>query len=141
MRLQELGSVKRLPTNVQDVRTASCGFCPYGTDLKVGDLVYAFDEKTPFGRRQRGRLVQVTAIKLVRSTGRVITLDLKIASADELQRIAEDSELSIAALANHRFGGETYDPGHPPVVVYFRPCDQGAGQSDPVVDFRSVGAF
>ena len=120
----EPDTASRLPTNVQDVSTAGCVFCPYGTDLRVGDQVYAFDERTALGRRQRERLVEVTAVKVFRSTGRVVTLDLKIASEDELKRIAEDSELPVAALVNHRFGGETYNAEHPPVVIYFKPCDE-----------------
>lgn len=115
---------KRLPTNVQDVSTASCVFCPYGTNLKVGELVYAFDEKTVLNRRQRERLVEVTAVKIFRSTGRVVTLDLKIANPEELQQIAQDSELPVSALINHRMGTETYDSGRPPMVIYFKPCDE-----------------
>ena len=114
---------KRLPTYVHDVDTAACVFCPYGADLKVGDRVYAFDEKTVLGRRQRERLVEVSAVKLFRSTGRVVTLDLKIATPGELAQIARDSELPLEALVNHRAGAATYDSAQPPVVVYFRACD------------------
>jgi hypothetical protein len=128
MHSQAQDTDKRLPTNVQDVSTACCVFCPYGTDLKVGEQVYAFDEKTVLNHRQQERLVQVTAIKIFRSNGRVVTLDLKIANPEELQQIAQDSELPVAALINHRMGAQTYDAGRPPVVIYFRPCDEdGAG--------------
>jgi hypothetical protein len=74
--------------------------------------------------RQRERLVEVTAIKIFRSNGRVVTLDLKIANPDELQQISRDSELPVAALINHRMGTETYNAERPPVVIYFKPCDE-----------------
>lgn len=112
----------RLPNNVQDVYTACCLFCPYGTDLEVGERVYAFDEQTVLGGRSREMLVEVTAIKVFRSNGRVVTLDLKIANPEELQRIAQDSEVPVTALINHRMGTETYDSKHPPVVIYFKPA-------------------
>ncbi len=123
----EQEEAKRLPAYVQDVETAVCVFCPYGCDMRVGERVFAYDEKTTFGRRQRERLVEVSAVKLFRSTGRVATLDLKIATPAELVQIAHDSELTVESLMNHRAGAETYDPKRPPVVVYFRPCGEDAG--------------
>ncbi|HLW74983.1 MAG TPA: hypothetical protein VKT74_07940 [Gammaproteobacteria bacterium] len=114
----------RLPNYVNDVSTATCVFCPYGADVKPGDRIVAFDEKTIFGRRQRERLVEVTAVKSFRSTGRIITLNLKIAKEEEIARIAEDSELSMEALFEHRIGAATYIEERPPVVVYFRPYDE-----------------
>ncbi len=113
-----------LPNYVHDIGTASCVFCPYGADVTEGDRLYIYDEKTVFGRQQRERLVEVTAVKAFRSTGRVITLDLNLVSMDEVAHIAEDSETSLAALLEHRPGNSTYDAKHPPVVVYFQPCDE-----------------
>lgn len=115
---------KRLPHYVQDVNTATCVFCPFGADAKVGDRLYAFDEKTSLARQQRERLVEVTAVKTFRSTGRVVTLDLKIATEKELEQISEDSEMPVQSLLNHRAGTPTYDINNPPVVVYFKPCDE-----------------
>jgi hypothetical protein len=112
----------RLPSYVGDVGTATCLFCPYGADVQVGDRLYAFDEKTSFGRRQRERLVEVTAVKVFRSTGRVATLDLKIATPEELTRISQDSEIPVEAILSHRANTDTYDALRPPVVVYFKPC-------------------
>jgi hypothetical protein len=121
----DLGSkVNRLPNYVQDVSTATCVFCPYGADVKVGDRIYAFDEKTSFGRRQRERLVKVTAVKPFRSTGRMITLDLKIAAPEELAQIVQDSEVTMESLLEHRSGSPTYDSSRTPVVVYFEPCKE-----------------
>jgi hypothetical protein len=114
----------RLPNYVHDVSTATCVFCPYGANVKAGDRIVAFDEKTAFGRRQRERLVEVIAVKSFRSTGRLITLDLKIAKEDEIAHIAEDSELPVEALFEHRIGAATYMEDRPPVVVYFRPCNE-----------------
>ena len=114
----------RLPHYVRDVSTADRVFCPYGADVKVGDQVYAYDEKTAHNRRQRDRLVEVTAVRVFRSNGRVVTLDLEKVSLTEVARIANDSELSIDVLLEHHAGAPSYDRKHPPVVVYFRPCDQ-----------------
>lgn len=124
MPIRDQDEIRRLPNNVQDVYTACCLFCPYGTDLEMGEQVYAFDEQTVLRGRQREVLVEVTAVKVFRSNGRVVTLDLKIASAEELQRIAQDSEVPVTALINHRLGTETYDPKNPPVVIYFKPAEE-----------------
>ncbi|MGE5624661.1 MAG: hypothetical protein ACM3ZT_03840 [Bacillota bacterium] len=121
----EQGKQQRLPSYVQDVTSASCVFCPYGADVKVGQRVYAYDEKTSLSRRQRERLVEVTAVKIFRSNGRLVTLDLEVAPQALVERIAEDSEMSVPSLVNHHAGSATYDTGHPPVVVFFRPCDEG----------------
>lgn len=114
---------RRLPNYVNDVNTASCVFCPYGADVKVGDQVYAYDEKTSLARRQRDLLVEVTAVKVFRSTGRVVTLDLKIATHEELTKIAGDSEMPVESLLDHHAGAATYDTNRSPVVVYFKRCD------------------
>ena len=114
----------RLPNHVRDVMTATCVFCPYGADVNPGDKVYAFDEKTMFGRQQRERLVQVVAVKSFRSTGRLVTLDLRIARESDLMRIAEDSEIPVETLYEHRSGNPTYIEGRQPVVVYFRLWDE-----------------
>ncbi|MGH7192556.1 MAG: hypothetical protein ACREJM_03370 [Candidatus Saccharimonadales bacterium] len=125
--LKENVEGKRLPIFVHDIYTANCVFCPYGTDgVEVGDRVYAYDEQTILGRRQRERLVEVTAIKAFRSTGRIVTLDIRIATALELKQIAENSEVPLQALIDQCAGAETFDPARPPVVVYFRPCDEDA---------------
>ena len=116
--------IPRLPNHVRDVMTATCVFCPYGADVSTGDQVHAFDEKTLFGRRQRDRLVQVVAVKSFRSTGRLVTLDLKIARESDLLRIAEDSEIPVETLYEHRSGNPTYIEGRQPVVVYFRLVDE-----------------
>lgn len=116
----------RLPNFVHDVGTAACVFCPYGADVKAGDRVLAFDERTVFGRRQRERLVEVTAVKRFRSTGRFITLEATIAREDEIARIAEDSEVSVGMLYDHRVGNPTFIEERSPVVVYFTPCDAAA---------------
>ena len=113
----------RLPNYVHDIDTATCVFCPYGADVKVGDRVMAFDERTSAGRLQRERLVEVSAVKRFRATGRFITLDATIAKEDEIARIAEDSEVSIQMLYDHQLGKATYIDGRSPVVVYFEPCD------------------
>jgi hypothetical protein len=121
--LDQVSTDRRLPNYVQDVYTAKCVFCPYGADVKVGDRLYAFDEKTSLARKQRERLVEVTAVKTFRSTGRLATLDLKIATPQELEQIAEDSEMPMESLLGHHAGAATYDASRPPVVVYFEPCD------------------
>lgn len=118
------GKADRLPHYVRDVSTASRLFCPYGAEVKVGDRVYVYDEKTVHDRRQRERRVQVTAVKLFRSTGRAVTLDLEKITQTELARIATDSELGMEALLAHHAGASTYDAKRPPVVVYFKPCDE-----------------
>lgn len=110
----------RLPSYVRNVNSAQCLFCPYGTDVKVGDRVIAWDEKTVFDRTPRERVVEITAIKAFRTNGRVITLDMVVASDEEVARIAEDSEISSRALLTHRSGTSTYDTQKTPVVVYFR---------------------
>jgi hypothetical protein len=109
---------------VKDVLTASCVFCPYGADVKPGDRAYAFDEKTNLGRQQRDRLVEVTAVKSFRSTGRLVTIDLIIARESELMAIAEDSEIPLQTLYDHRSGNATYIDERPGVVVYFKPCKE-----------------
>lgn len=117
-------TIQRLPNHVVDVMTATCVFCPYGADVKPGDRVYAFDERTAFGRRQRERLVEVTAVKSFRSTGRLVTVDLKIAKESDLLRIAVDSEVPLETLYEHHSGNPTYIDERPPVVVYFKPCNE-----------------
>lgn len=113
-----------LPNYVRDITTATCVFCPYGADVQAGDRLYVYDEKTVYGRQQRERLVEVKAVKLFRSTGRVITLDLNMISAEEAQRIAVDSEMTVESLLDHRAGNSTFDEKRPPVVVYFEPCSE-----------------
>jgi len=113
-----------LPSHVHDIGTADCLFCPYGAGVEAGDRLYMYDEKTVYGRQQRERLVEVKAVKQFRSTGRVITLDLNMISQEEAEHIAEDSETSVEAMLEHHPGHPTYDPKHPPEVVYFEPCDQ-----------------
>lgn len=113
----------RLPSYVRNVNSAQCLFCPYGADLKVGDRVVAWDEKTVFDREPRQRLVEITAVKAFRTNGRVVTLDFVVASDEEVARIAEDSEISPQALLIHRSGKSTYDTQNTPVVVYFRTYD------------------
>ena len=114
------GGPRRLSSYVRNVNSAQCLFCPYGTDVKVGDRVIAWDEKTVFDRTPRERVVEITAVKAFRTNGRVITLDMVVASDDEVARIAEDSEISPHALLTHRSGKSTYDTQNTPVVVYFR---------------------
>lgn len=113
----------RLPNFVHDVRAARCVFCPYGTKVKAGDRVLAWDDRTAFDHTPRERLVEVTDVKTFRSNGRVVTLDMGVTDDAELARIAEDSEVSVDALFNHRAGQPTYDAERPPVVVYFRGCE------------------
>jgi hypothetical protein len=112
-----------LPSYVHDIGTSTSLFCPYGAGVETGDRLYIYDEKTVFGRQQRERLVEVTAVKPFRSTGRVAMLDLVMISPDETARIAENSELSVDALLEHRPGNPTYDEKRLPVVVYFEPCN------------------
>lgn len=114
----------RLPSYVRNVNSAQCLFCPYGTDVKVGDRVIAWDEKTVFDRTPRERVVEITAVKAFRTNGRVVTLDFVVASDEEVARIAEDSEISPRALLTHRSGTSTYDTQNTPVVVYFRSYEQ-----------------
>lgn len=104
---------------VNNVDNAKCAFCPYGTEFAPGDRILIYDEKTVFGRQTRERLVEVKAVKLFRSTGRQITLDLMMISDAESEKIAEDSDLTVDILLNHRAGGGNFDPQRPPVVVYF----------------------
>ena len=129
-------TIPRLPNHVVNVMTATCVFCPYGADVQPGDRVYAFDERTAFGRQQRERLVQVTAVKPFRSTGRLITIDLKITREKELLRIAVDSEIPLETLYEHHSGNPTYIDERPPVVVYFEPCNEddtlGAQSRQPI---------
>ncbi len=113
-----------LPNYVRDIATATCVFCPYGAEAHPGDRLYIYDEKTVFGRQQRERLVEITSVKQFRSTGRVITLDLTMISAEEADRIAQDSETTVEAMLEHYPGHATYDPKNPPVVVYFEPCSE-----------------
>src|SRR5579872_3988661 len=97
-------SRRRLPSYVHNVSTAQCLFCPYGVDGKVGERVYAFDERTVLQHQTRERLVVITAIKIFRSDGARITLDGKPASAFELAQIMQDSKLTLTALLDHRNG-------------------------------------
>jgi hypothetical protein len=113
----------RLPSYVRNVNSATCLFCPYGADFKVGDRVIAWDEKTVFGREQRERLVEITAVKIFRTNGRVITLDFVVASEEEVARIAADSEIAPQVLLKHRIGKSTYDIKNPPMVLFFRPVE------------------
>lgn len=108
---------------VHDIDTAKCLFCPYGSNLKAGDRVEIHDEKTVFGRVQRHRMVEITAVKEFRTNGRVITLGSGMASPADVQQIANDSDVAVELLLTHRKGTATYDSGNPPVVVYFQPVD------------------
>lgn len=108
---------------VHDIDTAQCLFCPYGADLKSGDRVEIHDEKTVFGRVQRRRLVEITEVKVFRTNGRLITLGSDMATPEEVQRIANDSDVAVDQLLTHRMGKATYDTGKPPVVVYFQPIE------------------
>lgn len=110
----------RLPSYVHNVNSAQCLFCPYGTDVKVGERVIVWDEKTVFGREQRERVMEVTDVKVFRTNGRVVTLDFVVASDADVARIAKDSEIAAPMLLTHRHGKSTYDTRNPPVVVYFR---------------------
>lgn len=121
---KDSGVLDSLPNYVHDIGTATCVFCPYGADVSIGDRLYVYDEKTVFDRQQRERLVEITSVKLFRSTGRVITLDLNMISQEEAARIAEDSEMTLESLLDHRSGSSTFDEKRPPVVVYFTACSE-----------------
>lgn len=107
---------------VNDIDSARCAFCPYGTEFAPGDRILIYDEKTVFGRQTREREVEITSVKLFRSTGRQITLDLMMISDTESEKIAADSDLTVDILLNHRAGGGNFDAKRPPVVVYFVPA-------------------
>lgn len=107
---------------VSDIDSATCAFCPVGTEFAKGDRILIHDEKTVFSRQIREKPVQVTAVKLFRSTGRQITLDLLMISEAEAQKIADDSDLTVDILLAHRAGAHNFDPSRPPVVVYFTPA-------------------
>lgn len=124
----EYASLPRLPNFVHDIRSAQCVFCPYGAEIRVGQRAIAWDDRTVFDRMPRERPVEIIAVREFRSNGRVVTLNVTIASDAELARIAVDSETSVEALLNHRKGQPTYDAKRTPVVVYFRPCN-AAGDS------------
>ena len=109
---------------VHDIDTATCAFCPYGSDFSAGQRIVVYDEKTVFGRQTRERIVEVKAVKIFRSTGRQITLDLLMISDDECRKIAEDSDLTVEILLDHRAGAQNFDHKRPPVVVYFVPCEE-----------------
>ena len=104
---------------VCDIDTATCAFCPVGTEFVKGDRVLIQDEKTVFGRQTREKLVEITAVKVFRSTSRLITLDLMTISEAECQKIADDSDLTGEILLNHKMGAGNYDPNKPPVVIFF----------------------
>lgn len=104
---------------VHDIDTATCAFCPYGSEHRPGDRITIHDEKTAFARQPREKLVEVTAVKIFRSTGRRVTLDLVMASDGESKKIAEDSDVSMDVLLHHRAGTQNFDRKHPPVVIYF----------------------
>jgi len=108
---------------VHDIDTAVCAFCPYGSDFVAGQRILIYDEKTVFRRQTRERLVEVKGVKIFRSTGRQITLDLLMISDAECQKIAEDSDLTVEILLDHRAGAQNFDSKRPPVVVYFTPCE------------------
>ncbi|HEV7164689.1 MAG TPA: hypothetical protein VGO35_04770 [Gammaproteobacteria bacterium] len=108
---------------VSDIDSATCAFCAFGSGLAVGDRIKIYDEKTVFGRKTRERDVQVTAVKLFRSTARQITLDLKMITDEEATKIADDNDLTVQILLDHRAGNPNFDPKRPPVVVYFKPSD------------------
>lgn len=106
---------------VCDIDTATCAFCPVGSEFAKGDKIHIHDEKTVFGRQIREKLVEVTAVKVFRSTGRQLTLDMMMISDAEAQKIADDSDLTVEILRNHKVGAEKYDPSNPPVVIFFTP--------------------
>ena len=116
---KSLASTAKGSLFVCDIDTAKCAFCPYGSDFVPGDRIMIYDEKTVFARKTRERIVQVEAVKVFRSTGRQITLDLLMISEAEAHKIAEDSELTVEILMDHRAGGDKFDAARPPVVVYF----------------------
>jgi len=107
---------------VSDIDSATCAFCPVGTEFAKGDRILIHDEKTVFGRQIREKLVEITAVKVFRSTGRQLTVDLMMISDAEAQKIADDSDLTVEVLLNHRVGAGNYDASNPPVVIYFTPC-------------------
>lgn len=107
---------------VCDIDSATCAFCPVGTEFVRGDKIHIQDEKTVFGRQTREKLVEITAVKIFRSTGRQITLDLMMITEAECRKIAEDSDLTVDILMQHKVGAERYDPNRPPVVIFFSPC-------------------
>lgn len=104
---------------VRDVTTATCVFCPYGADVETGDRVRIFDERPGIAGEPHERVAEVTAVKIFRSTGRRVTLDLVMISDGEARKIAEDSDTSVESLLEHRAGAQRFDRRHPPVVVYF----------------------
>ena len=108
---------------VHDIDTATCAFCPYGTEFAVGQRIVIYDEKTVFARQTRERPVEIKAVKMFRSTGRQITLDLHMISDDECRKIAEDSDLTVAILLDHRAADQNFDHKRPPVVIFFVPCE------------------
>lgn len=126
--VDEYAGLSRLPNFVHDIRSAECVFCPYGARVRVGEQVIAWDDRTLFDRMPRERIVEVTAVRQFRSNGRLATLDTTVASDAELARIAVDSETTVEALMNHRKGRPTYNGRRRPVVVYFQPCNPGAGK-------------
>lgn len=126
----------RLPSYVRNINSATCLFCPYGTDLNVGDQVIAWDEKTVFGREQRQRMVEITAVKMFRTNGRVVTLDFVVASDEEVEHIATDSEIAPHVMLTHRSGKSTYDVKKPPMVLYFKPVEQNQSILDLVPDLE-----
>jgi hypothetical protein len=83
--------------------------------------VYVYDEQTGV---QRERQVEITAVKVFHSTGRMISLDLAMLSPAEAARIATDSELRLETLLEHRNGSPGYDSTRRAVVVYFKACDK-----------------
>lgn len=104
---------------VSDVMTATCVFCPYGADVETGDRIRIFDERPGIAGEPHERVAEVTAVKIFRSTGRRVTLDLVMISDGEARKIAEDSDTSVESLLEHRAGAQRFDRRHPPVVVYF----------------------
>lgn len=104
---------------VSDVDTATCVFCPYGADVASGDHIHIYDERAGIAGEPHERAAEVVAVKIFRSTGRRVTLDLVMISTDEARKIAADSATSVEALLQHRAGTQSFDRRHPPVVVYF----------------------
>jgi len=104
---------------VNDVVTATCVFCPYGADVEPGDRIRIYDERPGVVGESNERMAEVTAVKIFRSTGRRVTLDLVMISDAEARKIATDSDTSVATLLEHRAGTRRFDRRHPPVVVYF----------------------
>ena len=110
------------PLFVHDVDRATCIFCPYGTNLKTGDQALICEGRSASSAAPRERVVEIKAVKIFRSTGRRVTLDLMMASNSESEKIAEDSAITLNVLLAHRAGTANFDPKHPPVVVYFMPA-------------------